>query len=119
MFFPSRAPACDDGQMLLCALALATPVPTSSPLPTDRLKGLHLGMGVGFGLYARTEFFSGESVTAVSVSSYTSLRLRFGRTFALEPTFRIERSGGKDTVEGSEVITLHHEDSFTVGLRFR
>jgi hypothetical protein len=100
--------------LTLVAAALAEPTPV-----TDRLPGVHFGVGVGLGLYLHTETYDDQLLSVASVSSYTSMRVRLGRRFALEPTFRIGRTGGREENGDGVVSTTEHTDSYAVGLRVR
>jgi hypothetical protein len=97
-------------------LALIAPVFAEA---TDRLEGVHFGVGVGMGWYTYTTTYEGQYSTSASVSSYTSLRLRLGKRWAIEPTLTLARSGGTETQEDSAVTVSEQSDRYVVGVRVR
>lgn len=102
--------------LLLIAPVFAAATETGGP---DRLEGVHFGVGVGMGWYTQTSIAYGEPYSYASVSSYTSLRLRLGKRWAIEPTLTLSRSGGTDSEEGSTVTVSDHWDRYSVGVRVR
>lgn len=102
--------------LILIAPVFAAATETGGP---DRLEGVHSGVGVGMSWYAQTSVSEGTSSSHTSVSSYTSLRLRLGKRWAIEPTLTLSRSGGTDSEEGSTVTVSDHWDRYSVGVRVR
>lgn len=96
---------------LLIAPVLAAATETGGP---DRLEGVHLGVGVGMSWYTQTSISDGDSSSYTSISSYTSLRLRLGKRWAIEPALTLSRSGGTDAEAVKEKT-----DRYSVGVRVR
>lgn len=101
------------GSMLLLLLGL---VFAAEP---DRLEGVHFGVGVGAALYSATTLSDGDVYAYTSVSSYTSLRLRLGQRWAIEPALRLGRTGSSDVEEGDPTTVTEHADAYSVGMRVR
>lgn len=102
--------------VVLMLLLLLGPVFAAEP---DRLEGVHFGIGVGAALYSATTLSDGDVYSYTSVSSYTSLRLRLGQRWALEPALRLGRSGSSDAEEGDPTTVTEHADAYSVGMRVR
>lgn len=102
--------------LFLIAPVFAAATETGGP---DRLEGVHVGVGVGMGWYTQTSISDGESYSYAAVSSYTSLRLRLGKRWAIEPSVRLYRSGSTESEDGSPVIVSEHSDGYSLGVRVR
>lgn len=104
------------------AFAAAAPVESPVELPADgpeRLEGVHFGVGVGMGWYTHTTTLDGQAYSTAQVSSFTSIRLRLGRRWAIEPTVVLARSGGTSSAEDSTTTISQHTDRYSVGVRVR